>query len=294
MRGGSGGESGRFIKISLVFSGAITLISMILAIVKVEKAMLDTPITNYDRQSSDYKHGVSQAVEHAPIGSLGPSNTIRRNFRYYDSLFFTTLQYGADAESVIEVGCASDPFIKYLDWVDKRTCVAPYFVDYANNKKESNITKVERITADFMEYELPDNKKYDLLLCNQVLEHVPQPSLFMKKLISSAKISIISVPFKWGDCGKGCNHVTDNITYEKILQWSAPHKPIHSGIVTEKLYYGFNRRIILVYKASDKMVEVNVGDGSGELLKENSITLTNDETAAAPDKEVGGDVATIV
>jgi hypothetical protein len=55
----------------------------------------------------------------------------------------------------------------------------PYFVDY-RNKKKSNLTAVERITADFMEYELPDNKKYDSLLCNQVLEHVPQPALFMK------------------------------------------------------------------------------------------------------------------
>jgi hypothetical protein len=302
MGGGSIGESGRLVKLSLVFSAALTLISMIVAIVKVEHALFDTPT---DEQSSDYKLGVSQdvahaplevsqAVEHAPIGSLGPSNTIRSKFRYYDSLFYTTLQYGANAESVIEVGCASDPFIKYLDWVDKRTCVAPYFVDYANNKMESNITKVERITADFMKYELPDNKKYDLLLCNQVLEHVPQPSLFMKKLISSAKTSIISVPFNWGDCGKGCNHLTDKITYEKILKWSAPHKPIHSGIVTEKVNYEFNRRIILVYTESDEIVEVKVGNGSGEILKENSTTLTKDETAASPDKDIGRDVVSIV
>jgi hypothetical protein len=79
------------------------------------------------------------------------------------------------------------------------------------------------------------------------------------------------------------------------LKWSAPHKPIHSGIVTEKVNYAFNRRIILVYTESDEMVEVKVGDGSGEMLKENSTTLTKDETAASPGKgTIGGDVVSIV
>jgi 2-polyprenyl-3-methyl-5-hydroxy-6-metoxy-1,4-benzoquinol methylase len=127
--------------------------------------------------------------------------------------------------------------------------VAPYFVNYGN-KKKSNITAVERITANFMEYELPDNKKYDSLLCNQVLEHVPQPALFMKKLISLAKISIISVPFNWGDCGKLCNHATNHITNKKLLEWSAPHEPIYSGIIREKVNsFEFSRRILLVYEA---------------------------------------------
>lgn len=279
MGGGGGGESVRFVKLLPVFSAVVTLISLIVTIVKVEQSMYTTPDNDSDEQS--YNLGLSQAVEHASIGSLGPSNTVRSHYRYYDSLFYTTLQYGADAESVIEVGCASDPFIKYLDWVDKRTCVAPYFVDYANSKMESNITTVERITADFMEYELPNNKKYDLLLCNQVLEHVPQPELFMKKLISSAKTSIISVPFKWGNCGKGdgCNHITDGITLEKLLQWSAPHKPIHSGVIREKVNFKYSRRIILVYEVSETVVATSPdkeiiqeieggGDASGEILNE--------------------------
>ncbi len=131
--------------------------------------------------------------------------------------------------------------------------MAPYFVDSANSALMGgggNMTKVEKITADFMEYELPNNRRYDLLLCNQVLEHVHQPALFMRKLINSAETSIISVPFNWGNCGKLCNHVNNNIILETLLGWSAPHKPIHSGIVTEKMNYKFNRRIILVYKTS--------------------------------------------
>jgi SAM-dependent methyltransferase len=131
-----------------------------------------------------------------PVGALGPSNSDRSHYRYYDSLYYTALQYGADAQSIIEVGCASDPFIQYLDWADRRTCVAPYFVDYTKSNKKLNHTKIEKITADFMKYKLPNNKKYDLLLCSQVVEHVPDPKPFMRKLIDSAETSIISVPYK--------------------------------------------------------------------------------------------------
>ncbi len=208
----------------------------------------DTNLPHY--QPSNIKRRIAKAMESVPFGSLGPSNTTRTHLRYNDLIFYTALQYGVDAKSVIEVGCASDPFIKYLDWVNKQTCVAPYFVDYGNNKKKSNITAVERITANFMGYELPDNKKYDLLLCNQVLEHVPLPALFMKKLISSAKISIILVSFNWGDCGKLCKHTTNHITNKKLLEWSPPHKPIYSGIIREKkISYEFSRRTLLVYEA---------------------------------------------
>lgn len=81
-----------------------------------------------------------------------------------------------------------------------------------------------------------------------MLEHVPDPAAFMKKLIQTAKVSIISVPFDWSDCGKTCNHVTHHITTDMILKWSAPHVPIHQSIVTEDgKSKSVTRRMILVY-----------------------------------------------
>ena len=193
-----------------------------------------------------------------PIGKLGPANTKRHNFRYYDTLYYTALQFGHDAKSLIEVGCAAIPFIKHLDWVDKRTCVAPYYVQYEgsdtgnkNTQLSGTTNAIESVVADFMEYKVKDYS-YDLLICSQVLEHVPDPSAFMKKLIQTANTSIISVPYKWPDCGKSCNHKTDQIDYEMILEWSKPHIPIYSSIVQEKLEGGRNyassRRLILVFQ----------------------------------------------
>ena len=119
-----------------------------------------------------------------------------------------------------------------------------YIHDESGN---GNRTKVEMINADFMKYEILNNMKFDFLLCNQVLEHAPSPASFMKKLISSARISIILVPFYWDDC-EACNHATHNITHEMLLDWSDPHEPIHTVIVAEDRQSAFNKMIILVYK----------------------------------------------
>ena len=247
----------------MVFFSA-TCISFWMTIVNFQRAAINTANNVSQESISDVPilshqklvyNKLAQTINNTNIGSLGPSGTPRRKFRYYDSLFYNALQYGANARTSIEVGCASDPFLKYLDWIDKRTCVAPYFVKYDKvkgggkntNAQLSTASDIEKVTADFMDYKLPNNEKYDLLLCSQVLEHVPDPKSFMKKLIKTAKVSIISVPFNWRDCGKQCNHVTNYITQEMLLEWSYPYTPIYSGVVAENPKGSMDRRIIVVF-----------------------------------------------
>lgn len=200
---------------------------------------------------------------------LGPKGTSRQYFRYYDSLYYAAMQFASDANSAIEVGCAADPFLKHLDWVDNRVCVAPYFVQY-DKPGESFTTRgkgkeIRSVQADFMEYNPPRNEVFDLLLCSQVLEHVPNPAAFMKKLITTAKVSIIAVPYDWKPCGESCNHVTNHITYDMLLEWSAPFVPIFSSIVIEKHneQRGVGRRIIVVFDNShDEPVSAINGNGT--------------------------------
>lgn len=206
------------------------------------------------RSANNNKNKLAQALAKTPVGNLGEANTSRQNYRYYDSLFYATLQFGADATSLIEVGCASDPFIKYFDWIDKRTCVAPYFVQYnGDEKKKTKLSgsshAIESVVSDFMEYEIEDYS-YDLLICSQVVEHVPDPSAFIKKLIRTAKTSIISVPYDWPDCGEKCGHLTHEITYEKLLEWTTPQKPIYSSIIHEHRR-STGRRILLVFQQGE-------------------------------------------
>lgn len=214
----------------------------------------DAGSANNDKSSATLltSNKLAQALAKTPVGNLGEANTSRQKYRYYDSLFYATLQFGADATSLIEVGCASDPFIKYFDWIDKRTCVAPYFIEYnggALKKKLSGSHAIESVVSDFMEYEIEDYS-YDLLICSQVVEHVPDPSAFIKKLIRTAKTSIISVPYDWPVCGGKCGHLTHEITYEKLLEWTTPQKPIYSSIIHEHRG-STGRRILLVFQQGE-------------------------------------------
>ena len=171
------------------------------------------------------------------------------------------MQFAPEAKTAIEVGCASDPFLAHLDWIDEsKTCVIQNFVPYSGtNSTSTKDDGIKRIEADFMGYQLPNNQKFDLLICGQVLEHVPDPASFMKKLLATAKTAIISVPFDWGNCGNMlCNHTTHNILVPTVLKWSAPLEPIYQAVVTEdtpdkkkktsKKKETFNARLIVVYK----------------------------------------------
>ena len=142
-RGGGGGGSRNLQYLSMIFF-ALTSLSFWVTIINFQKAAMyrddvsDKP--NLSEQRQLVNNRIAETIKKTNIGKLGPSNTSRTNLRYYDSLFYTTLQYASEAKTSIEVGCADDPFIKYLDWIDKRTCVAPYFIDYSN---EDN-TEAER------------------------------------------------------------------------------------------------------------------------------------------------------
>ena len=257
---GGGGGGARLATLVLAISSVVASASLFATVVTMDMSNFTHSSDNdneddgdeYEPREPSFDSKIAIALRNASFGSLGPRGTNRQHMRYYDALYYTALQYGSEAESILEVGCASDPYVQHLNWISNRTCVAPYFESYERYAVDGtdmvgNSTNIEKITADFMEYELPRGEKYDLLLCNQVLEHVPKPAAFMKKLISSAKTSIISVPYNWDNCGKECAHVSHHITHKKLMMWSAPHVPIYQGIVTENQDSKFGRRIILVY-----------------------------------------------
>lgn len=203
---------------------------------------------------------VARTYEATPIGHLGPKGTTRESLTYYDTLFYLAMQYGGgkggNVRSVLEVGCADDPFVKYLSWIDDITCVAPYFVKYAGRSDEkedagASLTstgetdpsatttqrygEVKLVEADFMEYNgISSGKEYDLVVCSQVVEHVPDPAAFMKKLIETAKVAaIISVPYMWTNCNPKCHHLSNHISIDTVLEWSHPYKPKQISIVSD-------------------------------------------------------------
>jgi Methyltransferase domain len=271
----------------------------------------------YHHQQHQHQHQHPLASARLTIGALGPRGTDRLFLLYYDAVFFMALQYtfyghsssisssssttttaaplnGSPAsttkpkkratQSVLEVGCAADPFIDHFTWIPNKYCVAPYHMDYpkiddpktSTNKPTQN-SSTHLYVADFLTWTpppppavssssssssstittaTPNNNQtntttlYDLVLCSQVVEHVEDPRAFVQKLLqmtnpASGGIAIISVPYLWGPIGV---HLTHYISEKTLLEWSHPYLPIETRIVKEP---NLIARLVAVYRPSD-------------------------------------------
>jgi hypothetical protein len=132
----------------------------------------------------------------------------RKECNYYKKVLEIIQRYN-NYESIIDIGSANTEILKDLSFKDK--------VCLDCNKLPEN-EGVRTIKCDFYNW-IPD-KKYDIVTCLQVLEHLDNPEAFAKKLFDlSDKVVIISVPYKWpkGFCKY---HVQDPVSEEKLLSWT--------------------------------------------------------------------------
>jgi hypothetical protein len=224
--------------------------------------------------SSSSSSASTTATTAAPAGNPGTTTTTT-----------TTTTNKRATQSVLEVGCAADPFIDQLTWIPNKYCVAPYHQDYptiddpstTTNKPTQN-SSTHLYVADFLTWTPPPptasapssssssssttshqnatttttttTSLYDLVLCSQVVEHVPDPRAFVQKLLQMTNpetggIAIISVPYLWGPISV---HVTHSISEFTLLEWSHPYVPIETRIVKED---NLIARLIAVYRPSD-------------------------------------------
>ena len=118
------------------------------------------------------------------------------------------VELAKDATSVLDVGSHGCPFLDWFPAVEYRTSL--------DLRKPYEAPNVQSIRSDFLLW-APD-RLYDLVLCLQVLEHIPDATAFAKKLLASGKQAIISVPYKWRE-GKTRSHIHDPVDEAKLLAW---------------------------------------------------------------------------
>jgi hypothetical protein len=111
--------------------------------------------------------------------------------------------------SVIDVGSNGTPT---LEW-HRETATRLVSLDL---RRPYVAVGVESLTCDFLEYE-PETK-FDLVTCFQVLEHVPDPVAFARKLIEIGETAVVSVPYKWKK-GKCKYHLHDPVDESKMRKW---------------------------------------------------------------------------
>lgn len=154
----------------------------------------------------------------------------RKEYIYYKKVndILSKLQFN----SIIDVGGRKSPILEKLGNSIYKSLLDISKIDGGNGN-------INHITANFYKW-VPD-RKYDVVLCLQVLEHLDKPAEFAQKLFNTGKKVIISLPYKWpkGFC---IYHVQDPVDEKLIKEWTN-REPIESYIVEDNGV----KRIICVY-----------------------------------------------
>jgi len=157
----------------------------------------------------------------------------RRQFRYYRQMAAYLRQY-CPAGAILDVGGGIAIGARYLIELPEYDRTS---IELLRDEK-AEMKGVRVIRADFMEW-TPD-RQYDAVLCLQVLEHVVDPAAFSKKVLITAPVAIISVPYLWpkGSCKY---HLHDEIDLAKLTRWMG-RKPDAWQIVQDEM-----QRLVVAY-----------------------------------------------
>ena len=168
----------------------------------------------------------------------------RADMIYYKYVDFIVRSIGANANSMIDVGTGGCPYLEWFDWIPQRVSFDREFPYSSENVRG---IKGDVLTHDFAE-------TFDLLTCLQVVEHVPEPTAFVRRLLEFCKTAIISVPYMWPE-GATEDHINDPVSEDDLIRW-AGRKANYSVIVDEPFSPQSERRkgrrLITIFDADPK------------------------------------------
>lgn len=129
---------------------------------------------------------------------------------YYAAVYQIVSVVGKDATSIVDVGSSETDYITWFYWIDRKTQINLTF------ENAVALPGVERVETDFLAWQ--QDRPFDVALCLQVLEHVPEPTAFCDKLKASAQHLVVSVPYKW-KAGGTKGHIHDPVDKQKLRRW---------------------------------------------------------------------------
>ncbi len=154
----------------------------------------------------------------------------RAHLKYYEALRYLLAGLTKGTKNIIDVGSNGVDMLSHLNVPLK------YSLDLRNPCTAEGIVPIKE---DWLKYNVEE--KFDVVCCFQVLEHVADATDFAQKLLSSAKILIVSVPYYWA-AGSCKYHVHDPVSEEKLYSWFKRHYDF-SMIVHDNE----RQRLILIY-----------------------------------------------
>ncbi len=180
----------------------------------------------------------------------------RSDLMYYRYVDFIVRVLGSEATSLIDVGTGNCPYLEWFPWIDRRVSI-----DIQGPYVSSGVLGIE---ANVLDHQFKD--QFDLCLCLQVLEHVPDPKRFARRLLELADIVIITVPFDWPE-GQTKGHLHDPVDLKKLTKWVG-RTPNFSTVVTEPFRYKKHQRLLAVYDVSQPKRKIGYREIEGRKLPE--------------------------
>ena len=159
----------------------------------------------------------------------------RKEYRYYQVAARLAKEYGPTARTVLDVGARDTRFLELIDWVSAKTAID---VD-----RTPVVRGAQNLRCDFLSYE--PNVRFDLVFCLQVLEHLHRPAVFLKKLLATGRLVIVSVPYDWAH-DPDSDHVHDAVDEARLMIW-AGKRWVHATVVEDES----RERLIAVFREGD-------------------------------------------
>lgn len=157
----------------------------------------------------------------------------RQKARYLREVRRLVSEVGGDARSMLDVGSNGCAYLDWFGWIPRRVSV--------DIERPYSGPGIEGIRADFLSYKAPE--PFDMTLCLQVLEHIPDARAFAQQLLASAQQHVVvSVPYKWA-ADRSQYHVHDPVDEAKLLAWFG-RKPTFSKVIAER---NGTERIVCLY-----------------------------------------------
>ena len=133
----------------------------------------------------------------------------REGARYFKEVRRLAHSAAPGACSILDVGSNGCPYLDWFRHIPRRVSL-DIETPYANSG-------IESIRADFFDY-MP-RERFDLVLCLQVMEHIPDAGAFAQRLLAVGRTVITSVPYKWAPEKCAGDHVHDPVDEAKMLGW---------------------------------------------------------------------------
>ena len=166
----------------------------------------------------------------------------RTDLLYYQYFRYFVRCLAPNAGSMIDIGSGNAPYLEWFDWIPDRVSF-----DKRHPYQSPTVSGIEGdlMTIDF-------GRRFDLVTCMQVLEHIPDAAGFARRLTELGDLLLVSVPYNWPK-GKTRGHVNDPVDLARLSQWFG-RAPNYKLIVREPFARHNGARLFAVYDSDPTRV----------------------------------------